>query len=60
MFKSLSRVIFALSLGVSSLSASEELSDAKEDPKNSSLQWKWAMESLERFPFEEGASNSSS
>ena len=54
MFKSILQFIFTLSLGLSCLSANEGLTDAHDYQKNSSLQWKWAMESLEVFPFEEG------
>jgi ubiquinone/menaquinone biosynthesis C-methylase UbiE len=54
MFKSLLQIIFTLSLGLSFLSAKEGLTDANDYQKNSNLQWKWAMESLETFPFSEG------
>ncbi len=54
MFESLLRIIFALSLGASYLSAGEGLTDPDDYQKNSSLQRKWAMESLEAFPFDEG------
>jgi trans-aconitate 2-methyltransferase len=54
MFQFLLRIVFTLSLVASCLSASEGVRDAKDYNKNSSLQWKWAMESLEAFPFQEG------
>jgi len=54
MLKSLMRIVFALSIGTSYLLAGEGLKDANDYQNNSSLQWKWAMESLEAFPFDEG------
>lgn len=38
---------------VTSLFAEQGIRDAKDYQNNSSLQWKWAMESLENFPLEQ-------
>lgn len=53
MWKYFLRVICTLSLGISCLSASDGLRDAEDYTRNSSLQWKWAMESLRGFLFKE-------
>jgi 2-polyprenyl-3-methyl-5-hydroxy-6-metoxy-1,4-benzoquinol methylase len=53
MFKSFLRNIFMLAYGSICLSASDGLTDAEGYRKHSSLQRKWAMESLEVFPFHE-------
>ena len=46
MFKVFLRILFALLLVTSCLSASDGLGNAEEYAKNSTLQSKWAMESL--------------
>ena len=53
MFKSILKILFTSLLIVSSLSASDGLRNAEEYAKNSSLQSKWAMESLGVFPFKD-------
>ncbi len=53
MFRSFLLIFCILSLGLSNLSVGEGIADPSNDPKKSGLQWKWAMESLDRFPFDE-------
>jgi trans-aconitate 2-methyltransferase len=53
MFKSLLQILFSLFLGLTRLSASDGLTDANDYRNNSTLQWKWAQEGLEVFPFNE-------
>src|SRR5579862_9138021 len=52
MIKFLLQLILPLLIGLNQLSASNALKDPNDYQKNSSLQWKWAMESLEVFPLE--------
>ncbi|HEV8050846.1 MAG TPA: methyltransferase domain-containing protein [Parachlamydiaceae bacterium] len=52
MLKTLSLIIFTSFLGLSQLSASEGVVNAVDYQKNSTLQWKWAMDSLESFLFD--------
>ncbi|MBA2728870.1 MAG: methyltransferase domain-containing protein [Parachlamydiaceae bacterium] len=52
MLKSLFQIIFTLSMGLQSLSASDELVHANDNQEKYTLQWKWAMESLDAFPFD--------
>jgi trans-aconitate 2-methyltransferase len=49
MFKTSFSIIVTLFCGLSPLSANE-----KNDQKEPTLHWKWAIESLEKFPFNEG------